>query len=127
MAEAAEAAELAIAGYLAGHPRVAAVHYPGIDKSTSELAGRQMPAGFGPLLSFELSTNTAQAADQVVESSRPDPADDQLRRRGFDLGAACQVGVRNRAGQPDPAVGRRGTAADLITDIDDALTTLEVP
>jgi len=69
-AEAAEAAELAIAGYLAGHPRVAAVHYPGIDKSTSELAGRQMPAGFGPLLSFELSTNTAQAADQVVESSR---------------------------------------------------------
>ena len=36
---------LAVARHLAGHPRVAAVHYPGIDTSISELARRQMPDG----------------------------------------------------------------------------------
>ena len=61
---------LAIARHLAGHPRVAAVHYPGIDTSTSEVARRQMPDGFGPLLSFEVLPGTAEAADTVVASSR---------------------------------------------------------
>jgi cystathionine beta-lyase/cystathionine gamma-synthase len=47
------ASALAIAGHLAGHPRVTAVHYPGVngfgvDTTTSELARRQMPDGFGP-------------------------------------------------------------------------------
>src|SRR5690349_21317673 len=37
----------AIAEHLAGHPRVTAVHYPGVDKTTSALARRQMPDGFG--------------------------------------------------------------------------------
>src|SRR6266567_2336276 len=32
------ASALAVARHLAGHPRVSAVHYPGIDKPTSELA-----------------------------------------------------------------------------------------
>ena len=45
---------LAIARHLAGQPRVAAVHYPGIDTSKSEVARRQMPDGFGPLLSLSL-------------------------------------------------------------------------
>ena len=57
---------LAIARHLAGHPKVAAVHYPGIDKSTSALARRQMPDGFGPLLSFEVTPDSADAADKVV-------------------------------------------------------------
>src|SRR6266516_1820314 len=69
------ASALAIAGHLAGHPRVTAVHYPGIDvpgidKATSELARRQMPDGFGPLLSFEVTPGSADAADKVVASSR---------------------------------------------------------
>src|SRR6478736_6644859 len=48
------ASALAITGHLAGHSRVTAVHYPGVDKTTSALASRQMPDGFGPLLSFEV-------------------------------------------------------------------------
>src|SRR6266487_3053775 len=64
------ASALAIAGHLAGHPRVTAVHYPGIagpgiDKTTSALARRQMPDGFGPLLSFEVTPDSADAADKV--------------------------------------------------------------
>src|SRR5262249_35172930 len=45
---------MAIARFLSGHPRVRAVHYPGITAATLEVARRQMSGGFGPLLSFEL-------------------------------------------------------------------------
>jgi len=60
---------LALAGHLAGHPRVRAVHYPGTEPATLALARRQMPRGFGPLLSFELD-GTAADADAVVAASR---------------------------------------------------------
>lgn len=62
---------LAIASWLAAHPAVARVHYPGIEAATLELAGRQMPAGFGPLLSFELAGDrSAQRADSIIAKSR---------------------------------------------------------
>ena len=60
---------LAIAGHLAADPRVRAVHYPGTEQSTLAIARRQMPRGFGPLLSFELD-GTAADADAVVAASR---------------------------------------------------------
>jgi cystathionine beta-lyase/cystathionine gamma-synthase len=60
---------LAVAEHLVAHPRVRAVHYPGVNLETLELARRQMPAGFGPLLSFELD-GSAAAADIVVSASR---------------------------------------------------------
>jgi cystathionine beta-lyase/cystathionine gamma-synthase len=60
---------LSIARHLAEHPRVRAVHYPGTEASTLELATRQMPSGFGPLLSFELD-GTAGDADAVVAAAR---------------------------------------------------------
>lgn len=58
---------LAIAEFLAAHPRVTAVHYPGL--APSEPARRQMPRGFGPLLSFEVATDGADA-DAVVAAAR---------------------------------------------------------
>jgi len=58
---------LAAATFLAGHPRVAAVHYPGL--APSDAARRQLPRGFGPLLSFELA-GTAADADAVVAAAR---------------------------------------------------------
>jgi len=71
------ASALAIARHLAGHPRVRAVHYPSQDPATSALAERQMPGGFGPLLSFEIgpaddasADAAARAADAVVTASR---------------------------------------------------------
>jgi len=57
----------AIADYLAGHPRVTAVHYPGLRPSAAAKA--QMSRGFGPLLSFELAGQAADA-DAVVAASR---------------------------------------------------------
>jgi cystathionine gamma-synthase len=63
----ASASALAVAGFLAGHPRVTAVHYPGL--SPSAAARKQMPRGFGPLLSFELAGTPADA-DAVVAAAR---------------------------------------------------------
>ena len=59
----------AVAQHLAGHPRVRSVHYPGTEQATLEVARRQMPRGFGPLLSFEVD-GTAADADAVVQAAR---------------------------------------------------------
>ena len=63
----AAASALAVAGFLDGHPRVTAVHYPGL--SPSAAARKQMPRGFGPLLSFEIAGSAADA-DAVVAAAR---------------------------------------------------------
>jgi cystathionine gamma-synthase len=63
----ASANALAVAAFLASHPRVTAVHYPGLSPSAAGL--KQMPRGFGPLLSFEVSGNAADA-DAVVAAAR---------------------------------------------------------
>jgi cystathionine beta-lyase/cystathionine gamma-synthase len=60
---------LVIAEHLAADPRVRAVHYPGVAKEAVEIARRQMPRGFGPLLSFELNGDAA-AADAVIAAAR---------------------------------------------------------
>ena len=63
----ASSSALAVATFLSAHPRVTAVHYPGL--SPSQVALKQMPRGFGPLLSFELS-GTASDADAVIAAAR---------------------------------------------------------
>ena len=97
---------LAIARHLAAHPRVRAVHYPGLEPSTLEAAQRQMPGRIRP---------AAVVRAGVGPGRRPGggqfPADrprHQLRWRGVDLGTPRPVGGRGRAGRPDQAVGRRG-------------------
>jgi cystathionine gamma-synthase len=116
---------LAIARHLAAHPRVAAVHYPGITKPTLELARRQMPDGFGPLLSFEVIPDRAEAADQVVESSTlilPATSfggvESTWERRGRWAGETAPDGLIRLSVGVEPA-------ADLIADIDAALKTLK--
>jgi cystathionine gamma-synthase len=123
------ASAFAIAGHLAGHPRVTAVHYPGtdgpgVDKTTSALARRQMPDGFGPLLSFEVTPDSADAADKVVARS-------QLILPATSFGGVESTWER-RARWPaetaPPGLIRLSVGvepvADLITDIDQALEVL---
>jgi cystathionine gamma-synthase len=113
------ASALAVAGYLAGHPAVAAVHYP-----ACEVARRQMPDGFGPLLSFEIRGG-AKAADRVVESSRLILAATSFggvestweRRARWPAETAPEGLIRLSVGV-EPA-------ADLITDIGEALETID--
>ena len=123
------ASALAIAGHLAGHPRVTAVHYPGVagpgfGETTSALARRQMPDGFGPLLSFEVTPDSADAADKVVARS-------QLILPATSFGGVESTWER-RARWPaetaPPGLIRLSVGvepvADLITDIDQALEVL---
>jgi len=63
------ATALALARHLAAHSRVRVVHYPGVNADTLTVARVQMPRGFGPLLSFEL-TGTAADADAVVAAAK---------------------------------------------------------
>jgi cystathionine gamma-synthase len=128
------ASALVIAGHLAGHPRVTAVHYPGIDGpgvdgpgidiTTSELARRQMPDGFGPLLSFEVTPDSADAADTVVAASRlilPATSfggvESTWERRARWPAETAPAGLIRLSVGVEPA-------ADLITDIDHALEVL---
>jgi cystathionine gamma-synthase len=64
--ERSSATALTVASYLSGHPRVSAVHYPGL--APSEAARRQLPRGYGPLLSFEIAGGAADA-DAVVAAA----------------------------------------------------------
>lgn len=114
---------LGIARYLAGHPRVRAVHYPGINDATLPLARRQMPVGFGPLLSFELD-GSAEEADAVVAASRlvlPATSfggvESTWERRARWPGETAPVSlIRLSAGIEPPA--------SIIADIDQAMTAI---
>jgi|HubBroStandDraft_3_1064219.scaffolds.fasta_scaffold23847_2 cystathionine beta-lyase/cystathionine gamma-synthase len=116
---------LAIARHLAAHPRVAAVHYPGVGTPASPVAARQMTGGFGPLLSFEIIPDRAEAADQVVQSSTlilPATSfggvESTWERRGRWAGETAPDGLIRLSAGVEPV-------ADLITDIDAALKTLK--
>jgi cystathionine gamma-synthase len=57
----------AVADYLAGHPKVTHVHYPGLDSHDGhDLAARQM-RGFGGMVSFEVAS--AEEALRVASST----------------------------------------------------------
>jgi cystathionine gamma-lyase/cystathionine beta-lyase/cystathionine gamma-lyase/homocysteine desulfhydrase len=59
----------ALAEYLAGHPAVREVHYPGLPGHPQhELARRQMPHGFGGMLSFD--AGSLEAARGVLNRVR---------------------------------------------------------
>lgn len=59
----------AIAAFLLGHPRVEAVHYPGLPSSPSHLAAKAQQSGFGAMLSFEIEGG-APSVRAFVEALR---------------------------------------------------------
>jgi cystathionine beta-lyase/cystathionine gamma-synthase len=114
------ASALAIAGFLAAHPRVRAAHYPGLPGPGLATAQAQMPRGFGPLLSFELD-GTAAEADAVVAATRLivpatsfGGADSTWERRGRWPGESAPESLIRLSAGLEPA-------ADLIADISAAL------
>jgi cystathionine beta-lyase/cystathionine gamma-synthase len=58
---------LEIAQWLARHPKVSAVHYPGLDRAGSNGASRTLRNGFGSVLSFEIAPQRA-AVDRLLNS-----------------------------------------------------------
>jgi cystathionine gamma-lyase len=71
---------LAVANYLAQHPRVARVLYPGLPSHPGhELATQQMDGGYGAMLSFELAGDLEQTK-RLVQAT-------QLFKLAVSLGA----------------------------------------
>jgi cystathionine beta-lyase/cystathionine gamma-synthase len=62
---------LAVAQFLAAHPAVAQVYYPGLETDPGHaLAAAQFPAGlFGGMLSFRLKDDSAAAADAFIQKT----------------------------------------------------------
>jgi cystathionine gamma-lyase len=112
---------LALARHLVAHPRVTRVHYPGLEQATLDVALRQMPHGFGPLLSFEVDGD-ADDAQRVVEAGRLIRASTSFggvesswerRARWPSETVASPTLIRLSVGLEDPA--------DLERDLDRAL------
>ena len=65
-----EAGARVVASFLAAHPAIATVHYPGLPSHPQhQLAGRQQ-AGFGAMLSFELGDARPQRVDHILRTLR---------------------------------------------------------
>ncbi len=61
---------LALARHLAAHPKVATVHHPGLPShARHDVAARQMPGGFGGMVSIEVAGDVAAGA-RCVEALR---------------------------------------------------------
>lgn len=61
---------LVLANHLGAHPKVARVHYPGLPgHPRHEIAARQMPGGFGGMMSIEVKGDVATGA-RCVEALR---------------------------------------------------------
>jgi cystathionine beta-lyase/cystathionine gamma-synthase len=64
------ASALALARHLSAHPKVARVHHPGLPgHPRHEIAARQMPGGFGGMMSIEVAGDVAAGA-RCVEALR---------------------------------------------------------
>lgn len=60
-----------IARYLRNHSKVDKVYWPGFeDHPTYEVAKRQMPNGFGGMMSFSLKSGTKEAAFKILENCK---------------------------------------------------------
>jgi cystathionine beta-lyase/cystathionine gamma-synthase len=119
-----------VAEHLARQPAVHAVHYPGLPTHPQhDLAKRQMPGGYGGVLSFDLATFAD--AKRFLDRLR-------LVRNAASLGGVeslCSLPYQqSHRGQPREALARSGItegtvrlaigvedAADLLWDLDQAL------
>jgi cystathionine gamma-synthase len=129
------ASALKVARYLEGHKAVAQVYYPGLESHPQhEIAKRQMPGGFGGMLSFVLHGDY-----EAVKKFLPRL---KFAHRAANLGAVetivgppattshVEVSAKDRAAMGIPeALIRYSTGIehvdDLIADLAQALSTLD--
>ena len=68
--QAHEANARALAAFLAKHPSVASVHYPGLPTHPQHELAKRQQRGFGGMLSFELKDGTPEAVDRLLLALR---------------------------------------------------------
>jgi cystathionine gamma-synthase len=65
-----EAGARVVAGYLASHPQVERIHYPGLETHPQHALARRQQRGFGAMLSFELRNGTRERVEHVLRTLR---------------------------------------------------------
>ncbi len=115
---------LAVARYLARHPRIERVHYPGLEAHPAHtVAARQMRDGFGAVVSVQVPGGAAEA---LVVAARA-----KLFTRATSLGGVESL-IEHRASMEGPhtrtppnllrlSIGLENPA-DLVADLDQALS-----
>lgn len=113
-----------LAEYLIAHPRVEAVHYPGLPTHPNHpVAARQMKGGFGGMLSIQLRGVTAEEAMAVTRKT-------EVFIRATSLGGTHSLiehraSVEGRQSKTPPNLLRLSAGLehidDLIADLDQAL------
>ncbi len=121
---------LAIAGFLAAHPAVQWVNYPGLgDHPGHALAARQMAGGFGGMLSIVMAGG-AHAAASLVIGTRLFTLAESLGGVESLIGYPARMSHASLAGTPhaaDPGLVRLSVGIedveDLLADLEQALAT----
>jgi cystathionine gamma-synthase len=115
---------LAVARFLADHPRIERVHYPGLEAHPGHaLAARQMQGGFGAVVSVQVPGGAGEALAVAARA--------KIFTRATSLGGVESL-VEHRASMEGPhtqtppnllrlSIGLENPA-DLVADLDQALT-----
>jgi cystathionine gamma-synthase len=129
-----EAGAQAVAEWLARHPAVAQVHYPGLPTHPQHALARAQQAGFGGMLSFELADGKPERVNHVLRTLRWFTLAESLggveslvAHPASMTHASMTPEARRRAGITDSVIRLSigiEDPADLIGDLDQALRTL---
>lgn len=126
---------LKIAEYLAGHPDVDQVNYPGLPQHKNhEIAAKQQNGLFGTMISFSLKEDSVEAAEAFVQNTRYfklaeslggvksllcHPA--QMTHASVPRKKRLQSGIKNSLIRLSPGIEE---ADDLVADLENAFTKI---
>jgi cystathionine gamma-synthase len=129
-----EAGARAVAAFLAAHPAVAKVHYPGLPTHPQHALAGSQQAGYGGMLSFELAADRPERVDHVLKTLRWFTLAESLggveslvAHPASMTHASMTPEARRRAGITDGVIRLSigiEDPEDLIADLDQALRSL---
>jgi cystathionine gamma-synthase len=129
-----EAGAQAVAGWLARHPEVEEVHYPGLSTHPQHALARRQQRGFGGMVSFELRRGTRARVDHVLRTVRwftlaesLGGVESLIAHPASMTHASMTPEARRRAGITDSVIRLSigiEDPADLIADLEQSLARL---
>jgi cystathionine gamma-synthase len=129
-----EAGARAVAGFLAAHPAVERVHYPGLPDHPQHALAKKQQEGFGAMVSFELRDGRPDRVDHVLRTLRWFTLAESLggveslvAHPASMTHASMTPEARRRAGITDSVIRLSvgiEDPADLMADLEQALGTL---
>ncbi len=129
-----EAGAQKVAAFLAGHPAVAEVYYPGLATHPQHALARSQQRGFGAMLSFELRDGRRERVEHVLKTlhwftlaESLGGVESLVAHPASMTHASMTPEARRRAGITDSVIRLSigiEEPEDLIADLDDALRTL---